>query len=388
MTVRLIHGDCREVLQSLPAGSVHCCVTSPPYWALRSYLPPGHPNKAREIGAESSPMAYVSILVDVFREVRRVLRRDGTLWLNLGDSYAGSRRGGDSGTGTMHSRQPSHSLIHSRGRDMHPMPRCDERMSGFKPKDLMGLPWRVAFALQDDGWYLRQEIIWAKKSPMPESVSDRFTNAHEHVFLLSKSRRYYFDLAAVREEASEGSHARFAANGSWWPAGSGWGRGDQPRDAAGLSAHKQARGYRNGDGVGRRHGPPGNPAEHQRHSTTIPPPPPERGHTHEVPLREVVQPPAARNPRSVRWLASEPFTGAHFATYPPALIAPFILAGCPVGGTVLDPFGGSGTTGLVADRLQREAILIDLDERNAPMARKRILDDAPLLASVDVIHST
>lgn len=399
MSTRIIHGDCREVLRSLPDESVHCCITSPPYWGLRSYLPAGHPDKVREIGSEPTVQEWVQTMVEVFREVRRVLRDDGTCWVNLGDSYAGSRCGGQSGASTL--RNHGHKIDKSAEAKL--MQRAAGACDGLKPKDLIGQPWRVAFALQADGWWLRQEIIWAKKNPMPESTRDRFTKAHEHVFLLSKSERYYFDLDAVKEEASEGTHARYAQNGGKAPQGAAWGHGDLPRDAAALSAHKQQAGYRKGDGVGRRQGPPGNPAENEGRAAT-----PKaalaisgndgaysdgksarmgrgagwRNKNNPSFDEAMAVMPATRNPRSVRWLASEPFRGAHFATYPPELIRPFVLAGCPPGGVVLDIFGGSGTTGLVADQEGRNAILIDLDERNVPMAKERILGDAPLFAEV------
>lgn len=382
MTVRLILGDCRDVLRTLADGSVHCCITSPPYWGLRSYLPAGHPDKAREIGSEPTVHEWVRTMVEVFREVRRVLRPDGTLWLNLGDSYS---------TGTSAGRQDSKTANHGGWAVGSRAGGRRANVPELKAKDLIGQPWRVAFALQEDGWYLRQELIWAKRNPMPESVTDRFTKAHEQVFLLSKSERYWFDLAAVQEEASEGTHARYAQNGGKAPQGAAWGFGDAPRDAAALSAHKSSSGYQKGQGVGRRQGPPGNPAERK----VYPGNGVGFGHGTDAEKRNrgrvknngsfdeaMAVMPTTRNPRSVRWLASEPFRGAHFATYPPSLIEPFVLAGCPPGGTILDPFGGSGTTGLVADRHGRNAILIDIDERNLPMARDRIQGDAPLFAEV------
>lgn len=380
MTVQLLHGDCRDVLRTLADGSVHCCITSPPYWGLRSYLPAGHPDKAREIGSEPTVHEWVRTMVEVFREVRRVLRPDGTLWLNLGDSYA-------TGAGRV-GAHPGGGKDGERARECAPATPLNRMpMPGFKPKDLIGQPWRVAFALQEDGWYLRQELIWAKRNPMPESVTDRFTKAHEQVFLLSKSERYWFDLAAVQEEASENTHQRRAGTGVGF--GHGYDESPKPRYRA-ADALPQ--------GVGRRQGPPGNPAENARipsgWATGT-----ERSHVEldgrfhaERKLAKsgsgtknngsfdgaMATMPAKRNPRSIRWLASEPFRGAHFATYPPSLIEPFVLAGCPEGGTILDPFGGSGTTGLVADRHHRNAILIDIDERNLPMARDRIHGDAPL----------
>lgn len=425
MTVRLLIGDCRDVLKTLPDESVHCVCTSPPYWGLRSYLPADHPNKHMEIGSEPTVHEWVRTMVEVFREVRRVLRSDGVAWVNFGDSYAANRayqvpstKGG-----------PKHSDSQAGGGNGSVVP------DGLKPKDLIGQPWRAAFALQADGWWLRQDVIWGKKNPMPESVTDRFTKAHEYVFLLTKSERYWFDLGAVKEEASEGTHARYAANGGKAPQGAALGHGDLPRDAAELSAWKQANGYEKGAAVGRRQGPPGNPAENESHNPKASKAETENPGAYadgksermgrgagwrERKLAEagggtknngsfdeaMAVMPQTRNPRDVRlvdedefeqflrWkaeqkivpdvlrLASEPFRGAHFATFPPALIEPFILAGCPPGGVVLDPFGGSGTTGLVADRHHRDAILIDLDDRNAPMARERIHGEAPLFSNV------
>ena len=406
MTVQLLHGDCRDVLRTLADGSVHCCITSPPYWGLRSYLPAGHPDKAREIGSEPTVHEWVRTMVEVFREVRRVLRDDGTLWLNLGDSYS---------TGTSAGRQDSKTASHGGWAVGSRAGGRRANVPELKPKDLIGQPWRVAFALQEDGWWLRQELIWAKRNPMPESVTDRFTKAHEQVFLLSKSERYWFDLAAVQEEASENTHQRRAGTGVGF--GHGYDESPKPRYRA-ADALPQ--------GVGRRQGPPGNPAENARipsgWATGT-----KRSHVEldgrfraERELAKsgsgtknngsfdgaMATMPAKRNPRDVRWidedeylqflrwkseqpiapsvlnLASEPFKGAHFATYPPSLIESFVLAGCPEGGTILDPFGGSGTTGLVADRHHRNAILIDIDERNLPMARERIHGDAPLFAEV------
>lgn len=314
MSVRILTGDCREVLATLPAGSARCCVTSPPYYGLRDY---GHDT---QIGLEATPDEYVAALVGVFRDVRRVLADDGTLWLNLGDSYS------DGGSGA-NSRQRNAPNANWDGGNDNKAPRgtLRARQDGLKPKDLIGIPWRVAFALQADGWYLRQDIIWHKPNPMPESVTDRCTKAHEHIFLLAKSARYYFDACAIMEPASANSHG---------------GRQNQ--------------------------GGPKQEAIGQNHGGVL-----------GVPAGD-----AGRNKRSVWTVATQPFSGAHFATFPPDLIEPCIRAGSAPGDTILDPFGGAGTTGLVADRLGRSAVLIEANPEYADMARRRIAGDAPLFTEV------
>ncbi len=302
MSVEVRVGDCRELLRVMPNQSVHCCVTSPPYFGLRDY---GH---AGQIGMEPTPEEYIAAMVEVFRCVRDVLTDDGTLWLNIGDSYAGAGYSNHKNTGGAQ-RDDGGKQRHLLG-------------TGCKPKDLIGIPWMLAFALRADGWYLRQDIIWHKPNPMPESVRDRCTKAHEYVFLLSKSERYFFDSEAMKEPADPANHR------------------DSPgvrRTAPGSADHS---GFKDG-----------------RHYET-------------------------RNKRSVWTVATQPYDGAHFATYPPALIEPCVLAGCPTGGTVLDPFGGAGTTGLVADRLGRNAVLCELNPEYAQLARNRIFDDAPLFADV------
>jgi len=306
-SVTIIHGDCREVLKTLADASVNCCVTSPPYFNLRDY---GH---AGQIGLEQTPDEYVAALVEVFREVRRVLRDDGTLWLNLGDSYAGSGKGRNAdGSHQEGGKQgTSRGTIEGKLVKTH-APDC-------KPKDLIGIPWRVAFALQADGWYLRQDIIWAKGTSgarregniMPESVKDRCSKAHEYIFLLTKSPRYYFDNEAIKEPAQDwGTRDR-----SNWRGGT-----DDPK----LKHH----GFKD--------------CNH-----------------------------AMGNRRSVWRVNPTPFKGAHFATFPPDLIKPCILAGCPEGGTVLDPFGGSGTTGEVAAGNGRDAILIEVNPAYVELCRQR-----------------
>jgi len=364
--LRIIVGDCREVLRSLDAESVQCCVTSPPYWKLRDYgtatweggdeacnhspeqrggrfaspvsrkqatnagsgtpsakdCPCGAVRVDSQIGLESTPEQYVAGMVDVFREVRRVLRNDGTLWLNLGDSYAsaGGARGGD--------REPRRPPITR------------------KAKDLVGIPWLVAFALQADGWWLRQDIIWHKPSPMPESVTDRCTKGHEYVFLFAKSNRYYFDAKAISEKAVTPDTA--ACNQ--------WGR---PEDTP--------PGQRPNKRPGRRVNPIGG----KKYNDSTNP-------QHRTKSNDDYTSNGRRNRRSVWTIASQPCNEAHFATMPPKLARLCILAGCPTGGTVIDPFSGAGTTGLVASNLNRKYVGIELNPGYAAMSLRRIQESAPL----------
>lgn len=304
MSVDIRIGDALAELRKMPADSVDCCVTSPPYFGLRDYGVDG------QMGLETTPGEFVAGMVEVFREVRRVLRDDGTLWLNIGDTYQNAK--GQSGG--FDPKQPARRHL----RAARPQ---DRALPGLKPKDLIGIPWMLAFALRADGWYLRQDIIWSKPNAMPEPVKDRCTAAHEYIFLLTKSSRYHYDAGAVAE-AAVSDHA----------SGNGF-----KRDAR-LS-------FQNADGSTR-----GNAKAWDDVGGT-------------------------RNRRSVWTVPVKPFLDAHFATFPAALIEPCILAGCPAGGTVLDPFGGAGTTGLVADRLGRNAILIELNPEYAAMARKRIDSD-------------
>jgi len=301
MTISILVGDCRQRLAELPAGSVQTCVTSPPYFGLRDY---GHDG---QIGLEQTPDAFVAELVAVFREVKRVLRDDGTLWLNLGDSYAANR-----------SYQVTDNKHTDVGNDM-PMRVPD----GLKPKDLIGIPWRVAFALQADGWYLRQDIIWHKPNPMPESVKDRCTKAHEYIFLLSKSERYFYDADAILEPAEQTGRVR----------------SDR------MGGNKYVEGVKHSDG-------------------------------------SVFTGSDTRNRRSVWTVATKPFAGAHFATFPPDLIEPCVKAGSKPGDLVLDPFGGAGTTGLVADRLGRDAVLCELNPTYAELARERLTSENPMFTEV------
>jgi DNA modification methylase len=354
---QVIEGDCLSVLRTLDAGSVQTCVTSPPYWGLRDYGTAiweggdpdcDHPHpKAGDIernlatstlvgtgqshaangpgaacgkcgakrvdsqlGLEPTPEEYVANLVEVFREVRRVLRDDGTVWLNLGDSYASSSTYNT--TNSLHTK-------HGWKQDGERRPNA-YNVPGLKPKDLVGIPWRVAFALQADGWWLRSDIIWSKPNPMPESVTDRPTRSHEYIFLLSKSARYFYDAVAIREDASRG----------------------YPFPGGGVQRHHHGNGHEGLDSFA------------------------------------VVD--GGRNRRSVWTVTTQPYPEAHFATFPPKLVEPCILAGSPPqSATVLDPFCGSGTTGVVALRHNRDFIGVELNPTYAEMARNRIRDDAPLM---------
>ncbi len=403
MTVRVIQGDCRAVLATLPADSVHCVVTSPPYWGLRDY---GIGKDAH--GLEPTIDLYVRNAVEIFRAVHHVLRPDGSLWLNLGDSY-NNFRNGQCGQSVHNHEERNKPIDRKRG------------SAGLKEKDLCGVPWRIAFALQADGWWLRQDIIWNKPNPMPESVTDRCTKAHEYLFLLTKSARYFFDAEAIKEAAD--ARNEHDATGAGYEA-----PGQKPHSGNRVEL---AKGFRGGSYVGGRPGPRK-----------------ETGNTYAPDGYK-------RNKRSVWIVATAPFPEAHFATFPPELIEPCIKAGTSERGccakcgapwereitvdykknrpsagddprsrgkdrlasaresygsqgwrgnnllrdakilgwratckcaaavvpcTVLDPFGGAGTTGLVADRLQRNAILIELNPAYAEMARKRIFNDAPLFA--------
>lgn len=336
MTVQILTGDCRTVLPRLGDGSIHCVVTSPPYFGLRDYGVDG------QIGLEPTPDAFVAEMVDVFREVRRVLRDDGTLWLNLGDSYSAGGRGNYDVTSSNKGNVASRGL----GRPS---------TTGLKPKDLIGIPWRVAFALQADGWYLRQDIIWSKPNPMPESVQDRCTKAHEYIFMLSKSKNYFYDMEAIKEPRVGDEDDNTFRGGAYVNNSTFDNQAGGQRTVVGNSRVKidKQRGH------SRRHA-----GFNDRWDQ----------------MERAEQVSGTRNKRSVWTVGTQPFSEAHFATFPPALIEPCIKAGCPAEGTVLDPFGGAGTTGLVADRLQRNAILIELNPAYAAMAERRIFNDAPLFS--------
>jgi DNA modification methylase len=304
MTWTIHTGDALAVLRTLPTDSVHCVVTSPPYWGLRDYGVDG------QIGLENTISGYVGRLVEVFRQVRRVLRPDGTMWLNLGDAYAGKTVG-------RRAQGPDITGRRAAAADARTRPGMSD---GLKHKDLMGLPWRVAFALQEDGWYLRADVIWNKPNPMPESVHDRPTRSHEYLFLMTKSDSYHYDADAIREPLAD------------------------PR-RRGRAAGKNAM---RGQALLR---PRGNGLSPSRYAN-----------------------PLGRNKRSVWTIAPTPFRGAHFATYPTRLVEPCIRAGAPAGGTVLDPFSGAGTTGVVALREGRQYIGIELNSEYAEMSHARLAE--------------
>lgn len=318
MTVTIRHGDCREVLRTLPDESVHCVVTSPPYWGLRDY------GVAGQLGLEPTLAEHLAVMVDVFEEVRRVLRADGTLWINYGDCYATTPNG------------RSAAATKAAGKDDRTF--RDKPFSTIggvlKPKDLCMIPNRLAIALQEAGWWVRSEIIWHKLNPMPESIKDRPASSHEKVWLLTKSQRYFYDAEAVLEPYTTPAEVREAKTGT--------------RALRGQEAIRARGNLEACENAAARYWPN-----------------------------------EGRNLRNVWGIATAPFSEAHFATFPPALIEPCIKAGCPVGGMVLDPFGGAGTTGLVADRLGRDAILIELNPEYATMAERRIANDAGMFANVE-----
>lgn len=321
----ILQGDCLAMLQTLEAESVQTCVTSPPYWGLRDYGVEG------QIGLEPTPDAYVQKMVAVFQEVRRVLKADGTLWLNLGDTY--NSGGGTTGGGKhAFSREPNYR----------------QTIDSLKPKDLCGIPWRVAFALQADGWYLRSDIIWAKPNPMPESVTDRPTKAHEYIFLLSKNERYYYDAQAIKEEGVY--FGKYKTPDGWDTSTGNGGHG-------GFHKNGREKGFKKSDkqrGHGRRH---------------------DGFNDRWDALPKELQCNMLRNKRSVWTIATQPYPDAHFATFPPKLIEPCILAGSRPGDTVLDPFAGSGTTLYVAKELNRQYVGIELNPAYIELIHQRLTQE-------------
>ncbi|WEK42938.1 MAG: site-specific DNA-methyltransferase [Candidatus Sphingomonas colombiensis] len=365
MAVEIIPGDCRDVLPTLDAGSVHCCVTSPPYFGLRDY------NAANQIGLEQTPNEFIEQMVAVFREVRRVLRDDGTLWLNLGDSYAGSGKGGNPADSRHQKQRTNRGSVAPVGNSARQAAVTNAtrnvRSAAIKPKDLIGIPWEVALALRADGWWLRSAIVWAKPNGMPGSQEDRCTSSYEMIFMLSKSSTYWSDFDAIKTPPRESSLIRTA------------------QDVQSQAGSHRANGGAKTNGTMRAVGVlSGSP--HGRHSLGDNVPPKERrsdkqrGHSRQhagfndrwdaMEKAEQVARPAMM--RDVWFVSPASFTGAHYAVMPNEIARRCILAGCPEGGTVLDPFGGAGTTGLVADRLQRNAILTEINPDNVQIARDRI----------------
>ena len=337
-------GDVRDVLRQMIADGmkVNTIITSPPYWGLRSYLPANHPDKSQEIGSEPTLKEFLVTMVEVFDLCREVLRDDGTMWVNMGDSYASGGR----------ASYDTDDKLPERGNS----PRRD---AGLKPKDLVGQPWRLAFALQDAGWYLRQDIIWHKPNPMPESIKDRCTKSHEYVFLLSKSERYYFDQGAIRTPLSAETKAQSF----------------ETMDFKARDKYKMPDGWNTGAGAHGSFHPEGREKGSKRNSFARESKNTAGAHGQKPqhrPDRDEVHYANSANKRSVWTVATEAYPGSHFATFPRALIEPCILAGAPAGGTVLDIFMGSGTTAQVSEHLGRKWIGIDIDIRNKALQDERL----------------
>lgn len=346
-TVRIILGDCQRTLCTLPDESVQCVVTSPPYWSLRDYGVEG------QLGLEPTISEYLEKMVGVFREVRRVLRSDGTLWMNMGDSYIGSRCGPHSDHSTMRNPGARDAIATGKAswrRDRAAAGGVSHKASfGLKPKDMAGVPWRLAFAMQDDGWWFRRDIIWHKPNPMPESAKDRPTTAHEYVFLMTKSETYFYNTIEAREPVTGNSHPR--------------GDGVNRKVAGwmdGPGSHKAVDHARSFNGIGFGHGSESKPRWNG--------PRPRQNESFSAAVSGLVD---DRNYRSVWTIPTQPFAGAHFATFPEALAKRCIMAGSRPGDLVLDPFGGSGTAGAVALELGRSAILCELNPDYVRMIEHR-----------------
>ncbi|WP_234735347.1 DNA-methyltransferase [Tellurirhabdus bombi] len=338
--------DCLAGLRLLPDNSVDCCVTSPPYYALRDY---GH---ADQIGLEDTPEAFIQKLVDVFREVLRVLKPEGTCWINIGDSYWGGK--GKSGQSyspdyqnERYSKGRSYNGSHHQIAGKGITRPTDRKHPDYKPKDLIGVPWMLAFALRADGWYLRQDIIWSKPNPMPESVVDRCTKSHEYIFLLTKSASYYYDIEAVKEPIAAASVARLN------------------QDLEQQKGSDRVPGKTNGT-MKAVIGKSGNKARKSGSERGCP-----EGSGSNV-CGSVPWEGSQRNKRSVWTVATRPFSEAHFATFPPDLIVPCIKAGCPKGGLVLDPFMGAGTVAMVSQKLGRKYIGFELNPEYVAIAERRV----------------
>jgi len=331
----IYQGDFIDILKTLDDEIIQCCVTSPPYWGLRDYGVDG------QLGLEKTPEEYVEKLVIGFREVRRVLKDDGTLWLNLGDSYYNYRPGCTS--------QTKQTLNGVDGKVVEFSDKRGSKQEGLKEKDLCGIPWRVAFALQADGWYLRQDIIWAKPNPMPESVTDRCTKSHEYIFLLTKSARYYYDNEAVREQ-------------SVWDLDGQGTEGRKNRAFEGMKSYPTD--IKNG-------------IRPRTRKTG-------EGQDSAIGTKGCAGCDGYRNKRSVWTITTKPYKEAHFATFPEEIPRTCILAGSKKGDTILDPFSGAGTTGVVAEKLNRKYVGIELNPQYIKMAEDRIYNVQPLFAGLEL----
>ena len=342
--MKILQGDCLTVLKTVPERSVQMCVTSPPYYGLRDYGVDG------QIGLEDTPEQFIQRLVDVFREVRRVLKDDGTLWVNIGDSYAAQRGGttppAETLAGGEHGKTPDGENV-NRGRKDGYNPSRNASAIGLKHKDLIGIPWMLAFALRADGWFLRQDIIWQKPNPMPESVTDRCTKSHEYIFLLSKYPKYYFDHEAIQEEAKQEWLGRYKYGFFNGKEQENF-RPDGASNTAGIKKPQTKR--KNLQENGQQ-----NHSMHERRA-------------HGLPDEQY----AVRNKRDVWTVTTKPFTGAHFATFPEELIRPCILAGSREGDLVLDPFNGAATTGVVCKRTKRDYLGIELNPEYVKISNERL----------------
>ena len=335
-TSKILYMDALEGLRRLADESVDTCITSPPYFNLRDYGCVG------QIGLEQTPEEYIDKLVAIFREVRRVLKADGTLWVNIADSYAGSGKGA--------AKYPENAKQYKQGTNKGMLgadKTINTKIEGIKPKDLIGIPWMLAFALRADGWYLRQDIIWHKPNPMPESVKDRCTKSHEHIFLLSKSRRYYYDAEAIAEPISEATKKRCNQD---------------------ITQQKGSQTPSKNNGEMKAVLPRYGGKKYTEHPECF----------YRTKSAKMYDPLPKRNKRDVWTVATKPFKGAHFATFPDTLITPCILAGCPQGGTVLDPFCGTGTTLMVAQVNGRHSIGIEINQAYRELIRNRLGPEADI----------
>lgn len=351
--------DCLQGLKKIPSESVHCCVTSPPYWGLRDY------GVEEQLGLESTPEIYVKKIVEIFDEVKRVLRKDGTLWLNIGDSYAGSGKGSVTHpkTNSKWKQGTNIGVSHASGKEklIH-----NYANSCYKAKDLIGIPWMVAFALRNSGWYLRQDIIWSKPNPMPESVKDRCTKSHEYIFLFSKSKKYYYDHESIKTPVKDSTVRRMIQDIE-----NQKGSNRVPGKTNGnMKAVLPKRNPRPTDNRKGNQGSGGIPMGINGSSF--------KGHKNHLKSNGELIHSSNANKKSVWEVSIKGYKEAHFATYPEKLIIDCIKAGSPEDGIVLDPFMGSGTTAVVSRRLRRNFIGFELNEQYVKIAIKRINNELGL----------